>query len=207
MSRPRHPSAPPPATRVDAIVLGASAGGVEALSRLLPTLPRDFRPALLIVIHIPRGHPSLLVNVFTPHCALPVHEAGDKQPIEPGTVYFAPPDYHLLVDRDAHGPTLALSQDAPVHFSRPAIDVLFESAADVYGARLGGVLLTGANTDGALGLQAVHRAGGVTLVQKPDTARVATMPAAALAAGPVDFVLPLEQMPAVFRAWGDGGAI
>ncbi|WP_375760507.1 chemotaxis protein CheB [Corallococcus exercitus] len=206
MPTARHPSATPPG-RVDAIVLGTSAGGVDALSQLLPTLPGDFRPALLVVVHLPRDRPSLLVDVFAPRCALPVYEAADKQPIQPGSLYFAPPDYHLLVDRDAHGPTLALSQDAPVHFSRPSIDVLFESAAGVYGERLGGVLLTGANTDGALGLQAVRRGGGVTLVQEPDTARVATMPAAALAAGPVDFVLPLEQMPAVFRAWGDGGAI
>ncbi|RKG70801.1 chemotaxis protein CheB [Corallococcus exercitus] len=206
MPRSRPPSATPPG-RVDAIVVGASAGGVDALSLLLPTLPGDFRPALLVVVHLPRDRHSLLVDVFAPRCALPVHEAADKQPIQPGALYFAPPDYHLLVDRDAHGPTLALSQDAPVHFSRPSIDVLFESAADVYGERLGGVLLTGANADGAQGLQAVRRRGGVTLVQTPDTARMATMPAAALAAGPVDFVLPLEQMPAVFRAWGDGGAI
>ncbi|NOK23602.1 chemotaxis protein CheB [Corallococcus carmarthensis] len=206
MPTSRQPSATP-AGRVDAIVVGASAGGVDALSLLLPTLPADFRPALLVVVHLPRDRPSLLVDVFSPRCALPVHEAGDKQSIQPGTLYFAPPDYHLLVDRDAHGPSLALSLDAPVHFSRPAIDVLFESAADVYGARLGGILLTGANADGAQGLQAVRRAGGVTLVQTPSTARASTMPSAALAAGPVDFVLPLEQMPAVLRAWGNGGAI
>ncbi|WP_223742600.1 chemotaxis protein CheB [Corallococcus interemptor] len=197
----------PPAGRVDAIVIGASAGGVGALKHLLPALPSDFRPAVLVVLHLPRGLPSLLPEVFTPRCALPVHEAGDKQPIQPGTVSFAAPNHHLLVDRDAKGPLLALSMDAPVHFSRPAIDVLFESAAAVYGARLGGVILSGANADGALGLQAVRRRGGVTLVQAPDTARSPTMPQAALAAGAVDFVLPLEQMPAVIRAWGDGGAI
>ncbi|RKH72326.1 chemotaxis protein CheB [Corallococcus aberystwythensis] len=208
MPTSRQPSASPPANRVDAIVVGTSAGGVDALSHLLPTLPRDFRPALLVVVHIPRDRPSLLVDVFSPRCALSVHEAADKQPIQPGTLYFAPPDSHLLVvDRDAHGPSLALSADAPVHFSRPSIDVLFESAAAVYGARLGGVLLTGANADGALGLQAVRRRGGVTLVQTPASAKASTMPRAALAAGPVDFVLPLEQMPAVLRAWGEGGAI
>ncbi|RKH73731.1 chemotaxis protein CheB [Corallococcus interemptor] len=206
MPTPHRPSAPP-AGRVDAIVLGTSAGGVEALTHLLPTLPHDFRPALLIVVHLPRHLPSLLVEVFSVRCRLPVHEAADKQPIQPGTVYFAPPNHHLLVDRDARGPSLALSADAPVHFSRPAIDVLFESAAAGYGKRLGGVILTGANADGALGLQAVKRRGGVTLVQEPSTARAPTMPQAALAAGEVDFVLPLEQMPAVLRAWGDGGAI
>jgi two-component system, chemotaxis family, protein-glutamate methylesterase/glutaminase len=196
-----------PSRRVDAIVVGTSAGGVEALSGLLPTLPQDFAAPLLIVLHLPRDRPSLLVEVYTARCRLPVREAADKEPIQPGCIYFAPPDYHLLVDRDAHGPSLALSKDPPVHFSRPAIDVLFESAADVYGARLGGVILTGANTDGAAGLVAVKAAGGVTLVQDPTTAKSPAMPRAALAmAGPVDFVLSLEQMPAVLRAWGGSGA-
>ncbi|RKG85854.1 chemotaxis protein CheB [Corallococcus terminator] len=209
MTDPRHPRAPSP-VRVDAIVVGASAGGVDALSLLLPALPRDFQPALLIVLHLPRDRPSLLVEVFSARCDLPVHEACDKEPIQPGCVYFAPPDYHLLVDAGVgghHGPCLALSQDAPVHFSRPAIDVLFESAAAVYGERLGGVILSGANADGASGLGAVRSRGGVTLVQTPATALVATMPAAALARGPVDFMLPLEQMPAVLRAWGGAGAV
>ncbi|CAM4470227.1 chemotaxis protein CheB [Corallococcus exiguus] len=203
------PRPAPPAGRVDAIVIGASAGGVDVLTQILPALPTNFRPAVLVVLHLPRKLPSLLPEVFTARCTLPVHEATDKQPVQPGTIYFAPPNYHLLVDRDAKGPLLALSMDAPVHFSRPAIDVLFESAAAVYGPRLGGVILTGANADGALGLQAVKRRGGVTLVQAPNIAiaRSPAMPQAAVAAGPVDFVLPLEQMPAVFRAWGDGGAI
>ncbi|RKH15569.1 chemotaxis protein CheB [Corallococcus sp. CA047B] len=206
MTASRNSRVPPPG-RVDAIVVGASAGGVDALSTLLPMLPRDFRPALLIVLHLPRERPSLLVEVFSARCALPVHEATDKEPIQPGTVYFAPPDYHLLVDAGVPGPTLALSQDAPVHFSRPAIDVLFESAAAVYGGRLGGIILSGANADGARGLASVREAGGATLVQAPATALVATMPAEALARGPVDFVLPLEQMPAVLRAWGGAGAL
>jgi two-component system, chemotaxis family, protein-glutamate methylesterase/glutaminase len=201
----RHPA--PPARRVDAIVVGTSAGGVEALSVLLPTLPPDFAPPLLIVLHLPRDRPSLLVEVYSHRCRLPVREAADKEPIRSGCIYFAPPDYHLLVDRDADGPSLALSMDPPVHFSRPAIDVLFESAADVYRSRLGGVILTGANADGAAGLVAVKAAGGATLVQDPATAKSPAMPRAALAlAGPVDFVLSLEQMPAVLRAWGGRGA-
>ncbi|MBN9683955.1 MULTISPECIES: chemotaxis protein CheB [unclassified Corallococcus] len=201
------PRPAPPAGRVDAIVIGASAGGVDALPHLQPALPTNFRPAVLVVLHLPRGLPSLPPEMFATRCTLPVHAARDKQPIQLGKLYFAPPNHHLLVDLDAKGPLLALSTDAPVHFSRPAIDVLFESAAAVYGARLGGVILSGANADGALGLQAVKRRGGVTLVQAPETARSPTMLQAALAAGPVDFVLPLEQMPAVFRAWGDDGAI
>ena len=181
----------------DAIVIGTSAGGVEALSVLLPSLPVGLRAAVLIVLHLPRERPSLLVDIFTPKCRLPVREAEDKQPIEPGVVYFAPPDYHLLVDS---GPRVALSADEPVNFSRPSIDVLFESAADVYGARLIGIILTGASHDGALGLEAVRRAGGVPIVQQPESAQVPTMAEAALKRGPVDRVLSLEEIAEWLRA-------
>ena len=190
--------------RIDAIVLGTSAGGVEALSALLPTLPENFRPALLIVLHLPRERPSLLVEIFSKKCLLPVREAQDKEPVQPGTVYFAPADYHLLVDT---GPRLALSVDALVHYSRPSIDVLFESAADVYGPRLAGIILTGANADGAQGLAAVRAAHGVTVVQQPDTAQVPFMPKAALARGPADFVLSLDQLSRLLRAMGGPGGL
>jgi two-component system chemotaxis response regulator CheB len=162
---------------IDAVVIGASAGGVEALSVLLPAIPSDYRGAVLVVLHLPREQPSLLVNIFGPKCALPVREAEDKETVTPGTIYFAPPDYHLLVDR---GPQLALSMDDPVNFSRPSIDVLFESAADVYGTRLLGIILTGASRDGAAGLEAVSRAGGMTCVQDPSTAYASLMVESAL---------------------------
>jgi len=181
----------------DAIVIGTSAGGVEALSVLLPSLPEGLRAAVLVVLHLPRERPSLLVDIFTPKCRLPVREAEDKEPIEPGVVYFAPPDYHLLVDS---GPRVALSADEPVNFSRPSIDVLFESAADFYGARLIGIILTGASHDGALGLEAVRRAGGVTIVQEPESAQAPTMAESALKRGPVDHVLSLEQIAGWLRA-------
>ncbi len=185
-----------PLTRgIDAVVIGASAGGVEALSVLLAQIPRDSRVAFFIVMHIPRERPSLLPEVFGTRCALPVKEAEDKEPVQPGTVYFAPPDYHMLIDR---GPALALSGDEPVHFSRPSIDVLFDSAADIYGERLMGVILTGANQDGAEGLAAVGRAGGRTVVQEPRSAAVAYLPEAALQEGPVDAVLSLDQLQALF---------
>ena len=174
--------------RIDAVVLGASAGGVEALTEILPTLPVGFRPTLLIVLHLPRERPSLLVEIYEKRCALPVREAEDKEPIEPGTVYFAPPDYHMLVERSRQ---IALSTDEPVYYSRPSIDVLFESAADVYADRLLGIILTGANEDGAAGLLAVHQAGGVTVVQEPDSAKVPLMVVSALQRNPADFVLPL----------------
>lgn len=190
------------ARNLDAVVVGASAGGVEALSVLLPTLPANCRVSFLIVLHIPRERPSLLPEVFTTHCALPIREAEDKEPVQPGTVYFAPPDYHLLVDR---GPTLALSGDEPVHFSRPSIDVLFESAADIYAERLMGLILTGSNHDGADGLAAVGRAGGRTVVQRPDTAAVPILPEAALRQGSVDAVFSLEQLQELFSRMSTRG--
>ena len=189
----------PPA---EAVVIGASAGGVEVLSMLLSALPDSCRLSLIIVMHIPRERPSLLPEVFGSRCALPVKEAEDKEPIQPGTVYFAPPDYHLLVDR---GPAFALSTDEPVHFSRPSIDVLFDSAADVYGERVIGVILTGANQDGAEGLAAIGHAGGRTVVQDPVSAAVAYLPEAALKQGPVDFVLSLPQLRELFASWGAQG--
>jgi len=189
-----------PLTRgIDAVVIGASAGGVEVLSVLLAQLPRACRVSFFIVMHIPRERPSLLPEVFSTRCVLPVKEAEDKEPAQPGTVYFAPPDYHMLIDR---GPALALSGDEPVHFSRPSIDVLFDSAADIYGERLMGLILTGANQDGAEGLAAVGRAGGRTVVQEPRSAAVAYLPEAALQAGPVDAVLAVDQLQGLFAHLG-----
>lgn len=177
--------------RFDAIVIGASAGGVEALSVLMPALPVGLLATVFVVLHLPRDRPSVLVEVFQRRCTLPVRGAEDKLSARPGTVYFAPPDYHLLVD---HGPQLALSIDEPVHYSRPSIDVLFESAADVYRNRLLGIILTGANRDGTSGLEAVHRAGGAAIVQHPGSAQMSVMPASALQRSPGVHVMSLEQI-------------
>ena len=176
--------------------MGASAGGIEALTFLLSALPPDFHPALIIVQHLPRDRASLLPGIFAHRCALPVFEAYDKQVIAPGTVFLAPADYHLLIDQ---GPQLALSTEAPVHYSRPSIDVLFESAAEVYRHALMGVVLTGANADGAAGLDAVRKRGGITVVQSPQTALYAAMPTAALALGPVDAVVSLDELAAMLQ--------
>ena len=175
--------------RVDAVVIGASAGGVEALAALLPALPPDSRAGIFIVLHLPRDKPSLLVEIFAPKCALPVREAQDKEPVAPGTVYFAPSNYHLLVDQ---GPQTALSADDLVHHSRPSVDVLFESAADIYGDRLAGIILTGANEDGSAGLAAIHDRGGITVVQQPETAHSPQMALSALKLRPAHRVLPLD---------------
>jgi two-component system, chemotaxis family, protein-glutamate methylesterase/glutaminase len=180
--------------RIDAVVIGASAGGVDALAVLLPSLPVGLEQPFFIVLHLPRDRPSVLVEIFRPRCALYVEEAEDKAPVQPGTIYFAPADYHLLLDK---GPQLSLSADAPVHFSRPSIDVLFESAADRYRDRLLGIILTGANEDGSHGLAAVHRAGGLTVVQDPRSAQSPFMTESALSRTPVDYVLSLADIAAL----------
>lgn len=183
----------------DAVVIGASAGGVETLLQLLPALDPRSRAAFMIVLHLPRQRPSLLTEVFAPRCALPVVEAEDKAPIERGTVYFAPPDYHLLLDP---GPSLALSVDDPVLYSRPSIDVLFQSAADLYGERVLGIVLTGASEDGARGLAAIAGAGGGTIVQNPTEAAAPTLPRAALRLVPTARVLGVNEIEEVLRHAG-----
>jgi two-component system, chemotaxis family, protein-glutamate methylesterase/glutaminase len=189
------------AGRVDAVVIGASAGGIEALTVLLPALSPGLRPPVFIVLHLPRDKPSMLAEIFARKCACPVREAQDKESIEPGTVYFAPNNYHLLVDSRLQ---LSLSADDPVHHSRPSIDVLFESAAEIYGERLLGIILSGANEDGAAGLAAIHDAGGVTVVQSPQTARAPLMALSALKLRPADCVLPLEEIAEMLRTLDAG---
>lgn len=179
---------------IEAVVIGASAGGVEALLEILPALRADVAPPTMVVLHIPRERPSLLAQIFDARCALPVVEAQDKDPLQPATIYFAAPDYHLLVDGSDAAPLLAMSNDEAVNFSRPAIDVLFESAADRFGPRLLGIVLTGGNQDGAAGLQAIRAAGGMTMVQDPQQAQAPYMPEQAIAAGPIDYVLTLAQI-------------
>lgn len=160
-----------------AVVIGGSAGALEVLRPLVRALPSPLNCPVVIVIHLP-AHSSGLAELLGTDTTLAVKQAEDKEPIGAGTIYIAPPSYHLLIE--AAG-TFALSVDPPVHFSRPAIDVLFETACDVYGANLVGVLLSGASEDGAAGLQEIHAAGGTTVVQSPLSAEVAIMPAAALA--------------------------
>ncbi len=178
-----------PWPRVEAVVVGASAGGVEALLNLFGGFPRGFGLPVIVVLHLPDERRSQLAEVFDRRLALSVKEADDKEPIVPGTVYFAAPGYHLSVEQDR---SLSLSQEERLHHSRPAIDYLFESAADAYGENLAAVLLTGANHDGARGLAEVKRQGGLTIVQDPREAHVSTMPEAALALHQPDYILPLR---------------
>jgi two-component system chemotaxis response regulator CheB len=166
---------------IEAIAIGASAGAVQALSRILPELPTDYPLPVLVVVHVPPDRSNMLVPLFQAKCRVSVREAEDKEPIQPGVIYFAPSDYHLLVEADR---TLSLSADPPALYSRPCIDFLFESAADTYGPALVGVVLTGANQDGAAGLKSIDEAGGFTLVEDPTNAYASAMPQAALEATP-----------------------
>ena len=172
----------------EAVAIGASAGGIDALFVLLGALRPPLPCPVMVVLHLPDDHQSRLVQVFAARLSVPVQEAQPHAPVEPGSVYFAPPGYHLLVEPDR---TFSLSVDAPVLFSRPSIDVLLQSCADAYGARLLGIILTGANEDGAQGLASIRAAGGLTAVQDPREAQHSTMPEAAVRAARPDFILPL----------------
>jgi two-component system, chemotaxis family, protein-glutamate methylesterase/glutaminase len=172
-------------------MIGASAGGLDAVCALLSGLPADFGLALVLVQHRSKDSEALC-EVLQDCTPLPIHDVMDKLEIEPGNVYLAPPDYHLLVE-EGH---FSLSLDAPELYSRPSIDVAFTSAADAYGDRVVGVVLTGANHDGSRGLRHIVDHGGVAFVQEPGTAEVRVMPASAMRAVPEALVLPLPEIAA-----------
>jgi two-component system chemotaxis response regulator CheB len=161
---------------IELIVIGGSAGALEALLAFVPALPDDLTVPLVIVLHVGHTQKNLVPEILRNVTQRPVVEADDKQPLRAGHIYIAPPNYHLLVERTR---TLALSVDEPVYYSRPSIDVLFDAAADAYGAGCAGVLLSGANEDGARGLERIADAGGRAFVQAPLTASQPTMPTAA----------------------------
>ncbi len=178
-------------TAYQAVVIGVSAGGMNALNIILPELPVDYPLPVIIVQHIREDMLSNLAEFMDNRLSIAVTEVIDKTPIKNSTVYIAPPGYHLLVE-DEH--IFSLSEDPRVNYSRPSIDVLFESAADVYVDRLVGVILTGANSDGALGLKKIKAKGGLTIVQDPDSAEAPEMPRAAIDLVKVDQILPLQEM-------------
>lgn len=174
-----------------AIVIGVSAGALDALSQLLPALPSDSAFAVIVVVHLPPDKKNLVPELLQRKCPMRVLEAEEKESIEAGTIYIAPPNYHLLVEQDK---TLSLSNEDPVLFSRPSVDVLFESAADAFGEQLTGIVLTGANEDGAFGLRTIIDAGGTGVVQSPEEAYAAEMPRAAHRACPEASLLTLAQI-------------
>jgi two-component system chemotaxis response regulator CheB len=163
--------------KYQAIVIGTSAGGLDALAMILPEIRKDLPVPIIIVLHISASSESYLVDYLDKMTSIRVKEAEDKEELKPGTVYFAPPDYHILVEEDF---TLSLSNSEKVNYSRPSIDVLFETASWAYKNELIGVLLTGANWDGADGLKTIHETGGFTIVQDPKSAHVPRMPESAI---------------------------
>lgn len=179
------------------VAIGTSAGGVEALGQLLPALPARCRAAVAIVLHLPPDRTSLLPRLYADRCALPLKEVEDKEPVQAGTVYFAAPDYHMQVEPER---AFSLSMEEAVHFSRPSIDMLLETAAEAYGSALLGIILTGASSDGAAGLAAVRRAGGLAWVQDPAGAGAAMMPAAAIATAGADRIISLQEIAAGLAA-------
>jgi len=177
-------------TRFKIVVIGASLGGLRALGTLLSGLPEDFPLPVAIVQHRSSDLDNTLTPILQRHSALTVIEAEDKELIRAGQVYLSPANYHLMVEEG----NFALSTDAAIAYARPSIDVLFESAADTYEEGVIGVLLTGANADGAQGLARIKERGGLSVVQEPSTAESSIMPKAAIAASVIDRVLPLSEI-------------
>lgn len=178
------------------IVMGASAGALESLYALLPHLPASYPLPIVIVIHLPPDKNSVMVELLQAKIKMKVKEAEDKETLMPATVYLAPPNYHVLVEAGGY---LSLSSDEQINYSRPSIDVLFESASEAYGSAVIGVIMSGANHDGAKGLKLIGDTGGRMIVQKPDTAFSSIMPQAALTACPEAQSLPLEHIAAYLQ--------
>ncbi len=173
------------------VVIGVSAGGFQALQIVLGELTSDFPLPILIVQHTSPGSGDYFARHLNQKCAIEVKEANEKELSQPGTVYLAPANYHLLLERDG---TLSLSIEEKVNYARPSIDVLFDTASEAYGSDVIGVILTGANSDGSRGLKTIKAKGGIAIVQDPETAESAAMPQAAMEATEVDHLLPLSDI-------------
>ena len=174
------------------VAFAASAGGVFALTEILGKLPAQFPAIIVVVQHLDPRHRSLMPQIFGRRSNLPVQQAVDGMEVEPGNVYLAPPDRHLLINRDG---TVSLTQTELVNFVRPSADLLFESVAAAYGERAIAVVLTGAGKDGSMGVTAIKKRGGTVIVQDEATSEFFGMPSAAIRTGTVDFVLPIEEIP------------
>jgi two-component system chemotaxis response regulator CheB len=176
--------------RYDVVALGSSAGGLNALTQVLRSLPQSFPSSILVVQHLAPDHKSWIANLLGHATRVRVKQAEHGEIMLPGTVYTAPPDEHLLV-----GPgKIQLAHSQLVHFSRPSIDLMFESVAGSYGSRAVAVILSGSGRDGATGIRAIKEAGGVTIAQAPESAEFKPMPQAAIDTGCIDFILPLEKI-------------
>ncbi|TND10214.1 MAG: two-component system, chemotaxis family, response regulator CheB [Bacteroidetes bacterium] len=177
--------------KYEAIVIGASSGGLNALTFLFSALPPGFSIPIIVVQHVGSRSDSQWIDLLNDKSKLHIKEADEKEKIEPGHTYIAPPNYHLLVEKDK---TFSLAASERVNFARPSIDVLFESAAEAYKDKLIGIILTGSNADGTAGMQKVKACGGLAIVQDPETAESPLMPASVIANTAIDYVLPLENI-------------
>lgn len=175
--------------KYEAIVIGVSSGGMKAMKTILPALPQPFLLPIIIVQHISPHSDSTWINILNKECSIAVKEADEKEEIVSNTIYFAPPNYHLLIERDK---TFSLSIDERVNYARPSIDVLFESASDAYKDNLIGIILTGSNHDGSEGLKKIKMYGGLAIVEDPNTAESAYMPSSAIERTSIDYILPLN---------------
>jgi two-component system chemotaxis response regulator CheB len=177
--------------RFKAVVIGGSAGSLDVLLKLLPALQPIVSFTAIIVLHRKNSGDSTLEDLLAGRTTIPVREVEDKDSLKPGIIYVAPADYHLLIEKNL---TFSLDDSEKVNYSRPSLDVTFESAADVYGDSLVGILLSGANSDGTNGLMAIKKAGGITIAQKPETAQSAFMPQQAIFNVPIDFILDIPEL-------------
>ncbi|MEH2338144.1 chemotaxis protein CheB [Nostoc sp.] len=175
----------------DIVAIAASAGGLNALIKVLSTVPAEFTAAIAIVQHLAPQHPSLMAEILNRRTAITVKQAEEGDWLTPGTAYIAPPNHHLLVNREG---TLSLSQSESVRFLRPSADLLFESIAPIYKNRAIALVLTGTGSDGTIGVKAIKKMGGTVIVQDVKTAEFSGMPSAAIQAGNVDFILPLNEI-------------
>ena len=173
------------------VVIGGSTGSIDVLLRLVPALPNPLPFAIIVVVHRKNTSDSALADLLAARAAVPVREVEDKDVLTIGTIYLAPADYHLLLEKDG---SFTLDYSEKVHYSRPSIDVTFESVADVYGSDTIGILLSGANADGTDGMQAIRQAGGTTVVQHPDSAQIAYMPQQAMQHVAIDHVLTIPEI-------------
>lgn len=175
----------------EAIVIGVSSGGMNAMKVMFSLLPKDFNTPIIIVQHLSPRSDNQWIKLLNDKFNLPIKEADEKEKIEPGTVYISPSNYHLMIEKNK---TFSLNIAERVNFARPSIDVLFESAAEAYRNKLIGVVLTGANNDGTKGIKRIKECGGLAIVQNPETAESPYMPASAIAAIEPDYILPLEEI-------------
>lgn len=173
------------------IVIGASAGGIKAITYIISALPKTYSFPIIIVLHRLKNVSSKLEDVLQHNCRVTIKEADEKEKLLPKTVYITPANYHLLIEKDR---TLSLDYSELVNWSRPSIDITFESASEVYKNKLMGILLTGANNDGAIGLKAIKESGGHTIVQDPKTAEASSMPNAALKLGAASEIMTVPEI-------------